>query len=345
MAQTGYCGRFAPSPTGPLHAGSILAAVASYLDARIHRGRWLVRIEDIDPAREVPGASHEILATLDALGLEWEGEVVYQSRRHAAYAAALELLKEHGLAYPCTCSRKEIARLVGPASPGAELRYPGTCRHRAPSPGRDHAWRFVVAPGIETFTDRLQGRQAFDVAGAVGDFVVRRRDGPFAYQLAVVVDDADAGVTHVVRGHDLIDNTPRQRLLQRALGLPTPVPAHVPLLVDESGTKLSKSARSPPIEPRRAAAALWSALRSLRCEPPGELYGAPPQQLLGWAIEHGSLNRVSGLQTVRASPSDLGAPEVSGSIDPGAGASPSIEPAAPDAVKVPGRRARRDDPS
>ena len=337
MSRSGYCGRFAPSPTGPLHAGSIVAAVASYIDARIHRGRWLIRIEDIDPAREVPGASGQILATLDALGLEWDGEVVYQSGRHAAYFAALEILKARGLAYPCSCSRKEIARLVGRAPPGAELRYPGTCRRRAPASMRECAWRFLVRPGVETFIDRLQGPQAFDVAAAVGDFVVRRRDGPFAYQLAVVVDDAEAGVTHIVRGFDLLDNTPRQRLLQQALDLPTPIHAHIPLLVDESGNKLSKSVQSPPIEPNRAAQALWNALHALGCEPPEELSGAPPRLILAWAIEHGSLSRTAGVQRVQALPSDLGAPEVSGSIDPGAGTGLSHEPAAPDG----GQRSRR----
>jgi glutamyl-Q tRNA(Asp) synthetase len=330
VVQSGYCGRFAPSPTGPLHAGSILAAVASYLDAKANRGRWLVRIEDIDPAREVPGASRGILMTLEALGLEWDGQVVYQSERREAYAAALEALKHRRLAYPCRCSRREITRIVGPTRPGAELRYPGTCRGRTASSTRDCAWRFVVPDGIESFTDRLQGPQAFDVGARVGDFVVKRRDGPFAYQLAVVVDDAHAGVTHVVRGYDLLDNTPRQSLLQRALDLPTPVYAHVPLLIDDRGNKLSKSTQAPPVEPRQASTAVWNALETLRCAPPRELFGAPPQRLLAWAAEHCSLARVAGMDEVQASRSDLGTSEVSGSIDePGVEAEPRSEPAAP----------------
>jgi glutamyl-Q tRNA(Asp) synthetase len=247
-----YVGRFAPSPTGPLHAGSLVAALASWLDARAHRGRWLLRIEDLDPPREQPGAADAIIATLQRFGLRADGPVTWQSRRQGLYEAALARLVAAGLAYPCACTRREIADsqlrvddgpLAGEAaSPSAprERVYPGTCRGGLP-PGRSpRAWRLRVPAGIVRFDDRWCGPQAQDVAARVGDFVLRRADGLWAYQLAVVVDDADLGITDVVRGADLLGSTARQIVLQRALDLPTPRYLHVPVVATPEGEKLSK---------------------------------------------------------------------------------------------------------
>ena len=241
-----YAGRFAPSPTGLLHAGSLVAALASWLDARTHGGQWQVRIEDIDTPRCVPGADQAILQQLAAFGLVPDGNVVWQSRRGDAYAAALQRLVEKGWAYPCGCSRKEIESAQAVARHTAAV-YPGTCRHGLNGkPAR--AWRLNVQavqaalglPAITHWRDRRLGVQQQNVAEEVGDFVLRRADSLWAYQLAVVVDDAAQGITHVVRGQDLADNTARQIVLQRALGLPTPQYLHTPLVLGANGEKLSK---------------------------------------------------------------------------------------------------------
>ena len=241
-----YTGRFAPSPTGLLHAGSLVAALASWLDARTHGGQWQVRIEDIDTPRCVPGADQAILQQLAAFGLVPDGNVVWQSRRGDAYAAALQRLVEKGWAYPCGCSRKEIESAQAVARHTAAV-YPGTCRHGLNGkPAR--AWRLNVQavqaalglPAITHWRDRRLGVQQQNVAEEVGDFVLRRADSLWAYQLAVVVDDAAQGITHVVRGQDLADNTARQIVLQRALGLPTPQYLHTPLVLGANGEKLSK---------------------------------------------------------------------------------------------------------
>jgi glutamyl-Q tRNA(Asp) synthetase len=271
-----YLGRFAPSPTGPLHAGSLATALASWLDARAHDGRWLVRIEDVDTPRCVPGADRLILRQLATCGLVPDAPPVWQSRRGARYQQALARLAAADLAYPCACSRHEIeaalARLGQPHERGHELVYPGTCRpERGGLAGRSaRTWRFhterfeqrsglvadrrnesgaAAAAPILRWTDRRLGAQAQRLSTEVGDFVLRRADGPWAYQLAVVVDDAAHGVTHVVRGEDLAANTPRQIALQRALGLPTPVYLHTPLVHGADGEKLSKQngARAVPL--------------------------------------------------------------------------------------------------
>jgi glutamyl-Q tRNA(Asp) synthetase len=243
-----YRGRFAPSPTGPLHAGSLVAALASWLDARAHGGAWLVRIEDVDAPRCVPGADRLILDQLGTCGLVSDEPVVWQSQRGALYQQALDRLIAIGQAYPCGCSRKDIeaawlAQGVMRERHHAAV-YPGTCR---PENGglqgkAARAWRFAVPtePALVNWTDLCLGPQTQDVTTTVGDFVLKRADGLWAYQLAVVVDDADQGITHVVRGEDLADNTPRQMLLQRALGLPTPVYRHAPLVLGDNGEKLSK---------------------------------------------------------------------------------------------------------
>ena len=241
-----YRGRFAPSPTGPLHAGSLVAALASWLDARAHCGTWIVRIEDVDTPRCVPGADELILRQLATCGLVSDEPVVRQSRRGTLYQAALDRLIADGVAYPCACSRKDIENALNAAGLGRERHhaavYPGTCRpERGGLHGREaRAWRFRVEPGKLEWTDRRLGAQSQAVAVEVGDFVLRRADGLWAYQLAVVVDDAEQGITQIVRGEDLSDNTPRQRLLQQALGLPVPGCLHTPLVMGDNGEKLSK---------------------------------------------------------------------------------------------------------
>ena len=238
-----YTGRFAPSPTGPLHLGSLIAAAASWLDARAAGGRWLVRIEDLDRPRCVPGAADAILRALDRLGLRWDGEVLYQSRRREHYRAALARLAPH--TYWCGCTRREIAdSSLGLAADGAHI-YPGTCRA-----GTTHqrALRIRTTREPIAFVDRLQGRCEQVLERDTGDFVLYRADGRFAYQLAVVIDDAAQGVSDVVRGADLLDSTPRQIYLQRLLGLPTPRYLHVPVALDAAGAKLSKHSAAAPIE-------------------------------------------------------------------------------------------------
>jgi glutamyl-Q tRNA(Asp) synthetase len=233
-----YRGRFAPSPTGPLHAGSLVAARASGLDARAHGGQWLVRIEDVDGPRCPPGMDEVILGQLDALGLRPDEPPVWQSRRGELYQAALDRLIASGQAYGCACTRAEIAAAVGPRARHGELIYPGTCRHG--TDGRPvRAWRYQVRGRVD-WQDRRLGAQSQDLQAEVGDFVLKRADGLWAYQLAVVVDDAEQGITDVVRGEDLADNTPRQIALQRALGLPTPRYLHTPLVLAADGHKLSK---------------------------------------------------------------------------------------------------------
>lgn len=277
-------GRFAPSPTGPLHFGSLIAALGSFLDARRQGGQWWVRIEDIDPLREAPGAAAHILRTLEAYGLFWDGEVVYQSRRRACYQAALERLQQSGLAYPCTCSRKDVAHLAPPD--GAAPRYPGYCRSGVRRPDRPAAIRVRVDNRYFRFHDAIQGDYGQCLEREVGDFVIRRADGLFAYQLAVVVDDAEQGMTQIVRGSDLLDSTPRQIFLQRSLGLPTPDYAHLPVVVDQRGYKLSKQTGAAPLDLHRPGPALMAALHFLGQAPPSPLALEPPLAILDWACAH-----------------------------------------------------------
>ncbi len=260
-----YLGRFAPSPTGPLHQGSLVAALASYLDARAHQGHWLLRIEDIDAPRVVTGAAEHILRQLQELGLQWDGQALYQSNRHPAYKQAFEQLRQQGELYGCACTRSEIAdallRTRATLPPG-ELPYPGTCRTGlGERPAR--AWRLRVEPGEICINDRWNGTQCQDVAEEVGDFVLLRADGLWAYQLAVVVDDAAQGITHVVRGKDLLSSTPRQHLLQTRLGLPHPVWMHVPVVTNAEGQKLSKQTGAAPLDTRQPLKALQTAWAQL----------------------------------------------------------------------------------
>ena len=294
---TRYRGRFAPSPTGPLHFGSLVAAVGSFLEARSRGGEWLVRMEDLDLPRTEPGAADDILRTLDAFGLHWDGEVMGQSARNGAYRAALAELEKLGVVYPCACTRKEIADSALSGIDGPV--YPGICRAglsegRAPRAMRVHTDFRPVG-----FDDALQGRISQVLATEVGDFVVRRADGLFAYQLAVVVDDAEQAITHVVRGADLLDSTPRQIYLQKLLSLPTPVYLHLPVAVNERGEKLSKQTLAPAVSRINPVAQLCEVLAFLNQTPPVELKDTDLGTFWKWAIAHW---RVDELPAVRSRP-------------------------------------------
>ncbi|MCJ1882037.1 tRNA glutamyl-Q(34) synthetase GluQRS [Pseudomonas nitroreducens] len=278
MPTTQYIGRFAPTPSGYLHFGSLVAAVASYLDARSVGGKWLVRMEDLDPPREMPGAQAAILETLERYGFEWDGPVERQSDRHAAYSAQVEQWLRSGLAYACTCSRKQLE--------GSNGIYPGTCRDAQHDWHGDVAIRIRVPELDYRFTDRLQGEFHQHLGREVGDFIIRRRDGLFAYQLAVVLDDAWQGVTDIVRGADLLDNTPRQLYLQELLGIAAPRYLHVPLIIQPDGHKLGKSYRSPPLEAAQASPLLVRALKALGQNPPAGLAQSAPGDVLTWGIRH-----------------------------------------------------------
>jgi len=308
-----YRGRFAPSPTGPLHFGSLVAALASFLQAKAQGGEWLVRIEDIDPPREVVGASDDILRTLEALGFEWDGEIVYQSRRTEAYRAALDQLQTGGLLYGCSCTRKEIADssvqgIEGPV-------YPGSCRAGV-APGRAaRALRVRTAGARIEFHDRWQGVIRRDIETEYGDFVVRRADGLFAYQLAVTVDDAAQGISEVVRGADLLESTPRQIHLQRLLGLATPSYAHLPVAVNVEGEKLSKQTAAVPLDAKNPLPVLIQAMMFLGQSPPDELAGAEladfwtwatgRSRLLGRCSRRGSTSSVPGVVPAATLPTSM----------------------------------------
>jgi glutamyl-Q tRNA(Asp) synthetase len=291
-----YRGRFAPSPTGALHFGSLVAAVASYLAARKENGEWLVRIEDVDRTREVAGSADAIIRTLATFGFEWTGSIVYQSDRTQRYEAALATLDRAGLIYRCSCSRKAIAAGAAHALEGDEPRYLGWCRQGPLDLARPCALRFRVERADVEFVDAIQGRVVIDVQQDCGDFVIKRRDGLFAYQLAVVVDDAEQGITHVVRGADLLTSTPRQVLLQQALGLATPLYAHVPLATDDRGVKFSKSAGTGAVDLTKPGEEIWRALEFLRQSPPPMLRSAGLQTLWSWAVEHWTTEPLKGLR-------------------------------------------------
>ncbi len=281
-----YRGRFAPSPTGPLHFGSLIAATASYLDAHAHNGTWLVRMEDVDSSRNIAGAADHILATLDAFGFEWSGEVLWQSTRSEAYGAELDQLKNAGLAYGCACSRKEIADSNADPALDGGLVYPGTCRAGIPQSRSPRAWRLRVGSEAVVFEDRLQGNVSQQLGRDSGDFVLLRADGLFAYQLAVAVDDFYQGISHVVRGADLLASTPRQIWLQHCLSYPTPSYAHLPVVCNAVGEKLSKQTLAPAIKAGSAAASLVDALRFLGQAAPLELRRARVADVWDWAFEN-----------------------------------------------------------
>lgn len=290
MLSPAYIGRFAPTPSGYLHFGSLLAAVASYLDARSQKGQWLVRIEDLDTPRNVAGASEHILRTLQAYGLHWDGEVVRQSQRLALYESVIDHWLETGQAYHCDCSRRQIIAHDGI--------YPGTCRDRQLPAAADHAVRVKVSAQTLSFDDRLQGRFSQELASSSGDFIIRRRDGIIAYQLAVVVDDIAQGVTDIVRGADLLDSTPRQLWLYHLLRQPVPRYLHVPLIMRHEGEKLSKRLGSTPLEPAQASATLYRALRILTPQPPTALAAAPVAEQLQWAIDHWQPQRLPATRQI-----------------------------------------------
>jgi glutamyl-Q tRNA(Asp) synthetase len=246
MTKHSYRGRFAPSPTGPLHFGSLVAAVGSYLDAKAHKGAWLLRMDDLDQTRTVPGTADVILRSLEALGMRWDEQVVYQSTRNEAYADALDNLKRRGLIYPCSCSRREIADSAVGGIDGPV--YPGTCRKGLLAGRAARAERVLTNNTRVEFTDAIQGRIAHSLERQVGDFVLKRADGFYAYQLAVVVDDKAQGITDIVRGADLLDSTTRQIYLQQLLAYPTPRYAHLPVAVNVLGEKLSKQTLAEPID-------------------------------------------------------------------------------------------------
>ncbi|MCK9284873.1 MAG: tRNA glutamyl-Q(34) synthetase GluQRS [Rhodocyclaceae bacterium] len=296
-----YRGRFAPSPTGPLHFGSVTAALGSYLEARCRAGEWLLRIEDVDQPRCQAGAAADILRTLEALGFTWDGEVIYQRLRTPRYRAALDQLIAAGAAFPCACSRRELG-LAGSTAVDGGPRYPGTCRSGLPRGRSARAWRLRVSDETLTFSDACQGEVAQHLQRDVGDFPLFRADGYFAYQLAVVVDDFEQGVTDVVRGADLLDSTPRQIFLQRCLGLPTPAYAHLPVAVNAAGEKLSKQTHAVAVDAGKAAPVLCAALDFLGQRPPPQLAQVSLQELWAWALAHWDLCKVPRQRTLPAGP-------------------------------------------
>lgn len=284
---TVYIGRFAPSPTGPLHFGSLVSALASYLDARSCRGTWLVRIDDIDPPREIPGAAATILSQLESHGLRWDQDVIWQSRRSHLYDAALHDLQQRGLLFACDCNRKRLSDLQGI--------YDGHCRHRGlPFDARQVAWRVRVPdrPTPTRIIDLFQGEQSFHLSRDSGDFVLLRKDRLYAYQLATACDEVDLGITHIIRGADLIDSTARQHYLIKLLHGQPPQYGHIPAVIADNGQKLSKQNHAPALDNRRASRNLYQALIWLGQPPPTELQHSSVDTLIEWGTEHWSRNRV-----------------------------------------------------
>jgi glutamyl-Q tRNA(Asp) synthetase len=294
-----YRGRFAPSPSGALHFGSLVAAVGSFLDARAHGGCWLVRIEDLDPPRERPGAAGDILRTLERFGLHWDEAVLRQSTRADAYEAALARLAESGALRTCACTRAQLADLPQNQcrTPGDELFHPSECLAPVTAAPLLPALRLRSPDRDVEFVDQVQGVQRSNVARTVGDFVLKRRDGPYAYQLAVVVDDAEQAITNVVRGADLLASTARQIVLQDALRLPHPAYMHLPIAVGTTGLKLSKSEDAPGLSRSSPAAQLVAVLEFLRQAPPPDLGQASLDELWRWAIDHWHPRHCAGVTT------------------------------------------------
>lgn len=289
-----YIGRFAPSPSGPLHFGSLVTALASYLDAKANNGQWLVRMEDLDPPREQPGAANAILECLDGHGLQWDGEVMYQSQRHQAYQDGIDYLLARHWVYPCSCSRQDLAAMGGI--------YNGHCRNRKVDLARPHSLRLKLydipdhASADEIrFHDLIQGAQAQNLRTRAGDQIVKRRDGFFAYQLAVVLDDVAQGITHVIRGSDLLEVTGRQLFLFGLLGAQLPAFGHLPLAVQANGQKLSKQNHAKAIDYKEASRNLWRGLEFLGQNPPAGLAGASTREILDWGLHHWRRDRVKGL--------------------------------------------------
>ena len=289
-----YIGRFAPSPTGPLHFGSLLAALASFLDAKSNQGLWLLRMEDLDPPREPAGAADQILRQLDELELNWDGEILYQSSRLEAYQQALAQLANQSLIFHCTCTRPQIREM------GAV--YNGHCRNRTVASDEPTAIRIHTTPDPISFSDCVFGEISQNIEREVGDFVLKRKDGLFAYQLAVVVDDAYQGITHVVRGSDLLESSPRQIYLQQTLNLPTPKYCHIPIIVDIHGQKLSKQQFAEPIDSKKGSALIYDALKLLGQNPEIGLQHESVPVILNWAIEHWDIQAVPKLANMPMTP-------------------------------------------
>ena len=298
MSTTGdYVGRFAPSPTGPLHFGSLLAAVASYAQAKSHGGRWLLRIEDIDPPREIAGADRWIIDALETHGFQWDGDVVYQSAATERHLQLIDELIRSGAAYPCTCSRRDLAEVE--SGPLGQI-YPGTCRQGCGS-GND-AIRLLTGPQEIRFSDALQGEFRQNLEESSGDFVIRRKDGLVAYNFAVVVDDADQGITEVVRGVDLLDSTPRHIFLQQVLNFPTPDYLHIPVVLNEEGQKLSKLTGATGLDLAQPGRGLVAAASALGQSPPQELADAAVTEIWPWIIENWDLSPLSGVREIPPQP-------------------------------------------
>jgi len=289
-ANTSYVGRFAPSPTGPLHFGSLLAALVSFFEAKKHHGQWLVRIEDLDPPREMAGADTLILKALESYGFEWDGDVVYQSQRNEAYQAALDQLTTNKFAFPCACSRKQLAPTQG--------LHQSECS--PPASDQAFAWRFKCPHTSLEWHDQLQGAQHIDLLNEVGDFVIKRKEQLWAYQLAVVVDDHQQGITDVVRGIDILDSTAKQILLQQALGNTTTNYMHMPVACADNGQKLSKQNHAPALNIEKPAAILWLALKWLGLNPDPQLKYENVRAQLTWAIDHWDVSSLQGVTEMPA---------------------------------------------
>ena len=296
MPDTTYRGRFAPSPTGPLHFGSLIAALGSYLDAKHNNGLWLVRMEDLDSPRNVPGAADSILHTLEAFGLHWDESIIYQKNRTSNYETALRKLHAIGKTYLCGCTRKEIADSTLLGIEGQV--YPGTCRNGLPKGRKGRAWRVLTNALAIEFDDMLHGHTTQQLEKDIGDFVVKRADGLFAYQLAVVVDDAFQRITHVVRGADLLSSTPRQIYLQHLLNLPTPNYLHLPVVTNSQGEKLSKQTLAKPVDSTLPSELLHSALQFMQQNAPKELSDYDVTSILNWAVTNWNYKALNQIKSI-----------------------------------------------
>ncbi len=282
---TTYKGRFAPSPTGSVHFGTLVAALGSYLQAKTNHGDWLIRIEDVDTTRKVEGSDLDILRTLEAFGFEWHGQIIYQSSQTEYYQQALEQLILESLVFSCLCSRKQLATTKSSV-------YPGTCRNRLPAEKKQHALRLLTKNRTICFNDAVMGKQSQNIENQCGDFIIKRRDGLFAYQLAVVVDDARQGISEIVRGTDLLDCTARQMYLQQVLGYNTPVYCHLPLAVDAEGKKISKSDDATKVDINRREKLLCNVLQFLGQNPPADLSDSNINDIWSWAVQHWDIRQV-----------------------------------------------------
>lgn len=296
-----YRGRFAPSPTGPLHFGSLIAAVGSYLQARSQNGEWWLRIENIDPPREAEGAIDTILYSLEAHGLNWDGETQYQQARQPRYADALAEIQQSGRLYACSCSRQQIANAIGQTT--GPLIYPGTCRGKPEPQYGPHALRVDTRNSVIQFKDMIQGGHHIDLAEESGDFVLRRADGLYSYQLAVALDDVEQGMTEVVRGSDLLDSTPRQIFVQQLLGFTPPQYAHLPVAIDPAtGHKLSKQTLAPALNNKQAVRNLWQVLEFLGQQPPPALHDSNVEEFWNWAIPQWQFSMVPRTAAISVKP-------------------------------------------